>query len=239
MVRRLSRATTAVLLVGLTLIGATTVLAAEPTLLEPMRKRQGAAGSRMLEESAAAIARTAKAITPQHLADCKTKAEVAGGASFFLTLKVTSPLVPHLGHTCLKHNAFNRERSFAVYVATIANADGRRRPPGTDQLACEFELINGVISLSKVGIAPGLAPSHLVTWCGFSGERAEKPVRATPSATPSVIPKAVPEAKAVSTESESKPGRGGTCPSFMLNGTSCTDAAGRSCTRMPSGRVCS
>jgi hypothetical protein len=47
-----------------------------------------------------------------------------------------------------------------------------------------------------------------------------------------------PSDKGARTASKGEPGRGGDCPSYMLNGMSCTDAAGRSCTRTRTGRQC-
>ena len=35
-----------------------------------------------------------------------------------------------------------------------------------------------------------------------------------------------------------RPGRGGSCSSWMFHNTSCTDNAGRHCTQTPSGRKC-
>jgi hypothetical protein len=41
------------------------------------------------------------------------------------------------------------------------------------------------------------------------------------------------------TGGESRPGRGGTCTSWMFHGTSCTDGRGRYCRQEPGGRRCS
>jgi serine/threonine protein kinase len=47
-----------------------------------------------------------------------------------------------------------------------------------------------------------------------------------------------PRAAAKAQSNNDRPGRGGTCGSWMYHNTSCTDSAGRRCTQTPGGRKC-
>jgi hypothetical protein len=239
-----SKAVLAVLaatLLGACIIDVGQAAAEEPGFWAQYKARQTDAARLTQQGTAERMARITKFVTPKHLADCKSRAEEKGGASFFLTIKVVSPLVPHLGHSCLARNPWNKDEAMVVYIAAITNADGTRRGPGSDQLACKFELTNGVVSLTSVGIAPGKAPAGIPALCGFNNAPVARPAaQGTPSTPPASKESAnASTPTAATSKGSSGEGRSGNCPSYMRNGDTCTDAAGRTCTRTPEGRKCS
>lgn len=206
--------------------------AAQQSYKEQREAAQKQATTSRAQRTAEAIARISTSITPGHLAACTKQATQPGGASALITLKVNGPLVLSKPYTCLYTAPGLFDKSLAataIYIAPASYLTLLGKPVNDRFVMCTFTLDGGKVHMN-VGVAPTHGTSAQIQSCGFDNSPVARP--AAKAAGGATAP------KAASGKSSSGEGRSGNCPAYMKNGDTCTDAAGRTCTRTPEGRQC-